>query len=926
MKHFTSPGDKIGIFYSDNAPELVSAMKVLQWRHVISKDYISKTNAVAERLVRSVLEGTRVNLLQSGLHHQYWPHAARHWCFMSNVIQVGEEATPWKIRFGENFKGPKIPFGCQIDYGTGPRKRPKPDLKYEPTSKPGIFLGYVVHPGFDFRTEFIVASLKEIRLASFDEKVNVVMKILFAARMARFDLLRAVQGLAARVTKWSTECDKALHRLICYIHSTLDVKLRAFIGDSIANCKLWCFADADHAGEYDNRSTSGCFLVLIGPNSYFPLTAFSKKQTSVSMSSTEAEVVAVAANITLRAVGLPSSGLWAYLQNAGGDESIPGGLPTSEIECNATVKGDKWIYDPSRRILIIEHSKPRQPLFDPKSDKTSPIDTRNLGSARTSIRIVKGKVDFIQDNWRKRGEYPVSDEWIGISCFRVYGPYESDPQIESDEVREALTDYDFVGNERSGDMLLNLVPPQSIRGVFVEDNQATIRILENGKSPTSRHTDKTQRENLSWLEEQFKRKWYKMVHCPSILQAADIMTKPFTNSEKWKFATALLSHVRVDDKGKTTEPRSPTAPPQTSQAASATRDDSTGEPGAGLKPSRLIVEVCCSPDSKLSDCSRPSSKGCVVYQFTEDYSLLSEENRAEIARKVNQFPKSKKVLFWLSLPCTGGTTWSYVNLKHPTAKMKVLKEVRKFWKLRVATCKFIDLIERDFDIAMEWPTGCRYWKSRKIRKFLEAHLMEKYNFHGCMLGTKNHDGIAIKKPWTVATSIPEIGHSLVKYQCDGLHEHVAGRGIDLKATELYTWDFVDIVHAALQQSTGVSKLALPCVRFHPVMSLAIPNYLPASQSDADKVVAEIVGQTRVEAYEVTKYWEKRLIDLRLGALATAFEDSSEGVEMLGGSQQPIPDLIETTITTDTDPTFYSYPEIRNIFRSVPPYYFGVAES
>ena len=417
-----------------------------------------------------------------------------------------------------------------------------------------------------------------------------------------------------------------------------------------------------------------------------------------------------------------------------------------------------------------------------------------------------------------------------------------------------------------------------------------------------------------------------MVHCPSILQAADIMTKPFTNSEKWKFATALLSHVRVDDKGKTIEPNPPIAPSQTSQAASATRDDSTGEPGAGLKPSRLIVEVCCSPDSKLSDCSRQASKGCVVYQFTEDYNRLSEENRAELAHKVNQFPRSKKVLFWLSLPCTGGTTWSYVNMKHPTAKMKVLKEVRKFWKLWEATCNFIDLIEREFDIAMEWPTGCRYWKSRKVRRFLETHMMEKYNFHGCMLGTKNHDGIAIKKPWTVATSIPEIGHCLVKYQCDGQHEHVAGRGIDLKATELYTWDFVDNVHAALQQSTGISRFALPCVRFHPVMSLAIPNYLPASQSDAEKVVAEIVGQTRIEAYEVTKYWEKRLIDLRLGALATAFEDSTEGVEMLGGSQQPVPDLIETTITTDADHTFYSYPEIRNIFRSVPPYYFGVAQS
>ena len=88
------------------------------------------------------------------------------------------------------------------------------------------------------------------------------------------------------MTKWSVDCDKALGWLIC-----LDIKLKAFIGDPFSKCKLWCFADADHAGEYDNRSTTGCFLTVVGPNTYFPLTAFSKKQTSVSMSSTESEVV-----------------------------------------------------------------------------------------------------------------------------------------------------------------------------------------------------------------------------------------------------------------------------------------------------------------------------------------------------------------------------------------------------------------------------------------------------------------------------------------------------------------------------------------------------------------------------------------------------------------------------------------------------------
>lgn len=128
-------------------------------------------------------------------------------------------------------------------------------------------------------------------------------------------LMRATQGLASRVTKWSTECDTALHRLMCY--STVALKMTGFVGDPVDKCNLWLFADSDHAGEHDNRSTSRCLLALVGPKSYFPLTAFSKKQTSTAMSSTEAEVTA--ANLALRAVGLPSSCLWFVLRNAGGD-------------------------------------------------------------------------------------------------------------------------------------------------------------------------------------------------------------------------------------------------------------------------------------------------------------------------------------------------------------------------------------------------------------------------------------------------------------------------------------------------------------------------------------------------------------------------------------------------------------------------------
>ena len=254
---------------------------------------------------------------------------------------------------------------------------------------------YVTLAGRDAKPLKIVSTpFHEERIARpiQDEKENkgvlapiaarVLMKILFAARMARFDLLRAVQRLAARVTKWSTDCDKALYRLICYIHSTLDLKLQSFIGDKITECKLWCFADADHAGEYDNRSTSGCILILVGPNTYFPLTAFSKKQTSVSMSSTEAEVVS--ANVSLRAVGLPSSGLWAYLQNAGGVKSTPGGLPDHDIDTKQNENDDYWLFERSRRVLSRIHNKKRCHLYIPEFENC-PIPEKRLGTSRTTI-------------------------------------------------------------------------------------------------------------------------------------------------------------------------------------------------------------------------------------------------------------------------------------------------------------------------------------------------------------------------------------------------------------------------------------------------------------------------------------------------------------------------------------------------------------
>ena len=96
---------------------------------------------------------------------------------------------------------------------------------------------------------------------------------------------------------------------MCYVHSTYKHRLVGFVGDKPCNMQPHLFADADFAGDPETqRSTSGLHLALRGPATCFPLTGASKRQTCVSHSTPEAEIVA--ADFALRTSGLPALQLW----------------------------------------------------------------------------------------------------------------------------------------------------------------------------------------------------------------------------------------------------------------------------------------------------------------------------------------------------------------------------------------------------------------------------------------------------------------------------------------------------------------------------------------------------------------------------------------------------------------------------------------
>ena len=80
--------------------------KKFRIRHNTSRPYTDESQSVVEREIRTILEGTRANLTQSGLSETLWPYAAQHHAMALSLSKRSDTGhIPWTERFGENFSG-----------------------------------------------------------------------------------------------------------------------------------------------------------------------------------------------------------------------------------------------------------------------------------------------------------------------------------------------------------------------------------------------------------------------------------------------------------------------------------------------------------------------------------------------------------------------------------------------------------------------------------------------------------------------------------------------------------------------------------------------------------------------------------------------------------------------------------------------------
>ena len=132
--------------WTDGSGELSSAANFLRIPHGIATPARPQTNGAAERLVRSVMEGSRSLLVEAGLPPSFWPFAMRHYCFLKNIDVVdGDSAWNKRHRKG-HFTGPVYHFGQQVSFMPVAFKTDHLP-KAAPKMIPGVILGYKLNPG-----------------------------------------------------------------------------------------------------------------------------------------------------------------------------------------------------------------------------------------------------------------------------------------------------------------------------------------------------------------------------------------------------------------------------------------------------------------------------------------------------------------------------------------------------------------------------------------------------------------------------------------------------------------------------------------------------------------------------------------------------------------------------------------------------------
>ena len=221
---------------------------------------------------------------------------------------------------------------------------------------------------------------------------EIVLKCLYLARIGRPDILWSVNKLARSLTKWTKACDKHLNRLISYIHHTCEYRQYCHVGNTAEQCRLGLFQDCDFAGDLeDSKSTSGGTLCIFGSHTFVPTSWMCKKQTAVSHSSTESEIISLDAGLRLNSI--PALDLWDLIV------AVLGNTTQKHTEQGDLLKNEHEVRSPPHTIYKRKQSQrvTLDWLFD-RINLDSKIQIKYIDS-KNQLADILTEGNFTRDEW-----------------------------------------------------------------------------------------------------------------------------------------------------------------------------------------------------------------------------------------------------------------------------------------------------------------------------------------------------------------------------------------------------------------------------------------------------------------------------------------------------------------------------------------------
>ena len=161
------------------------------------------------------------------------------------------------------------------------------------------------------------------------------------------------------------------------------------MGNTAQQCRLGIFQDSDFAGDPEDSKIN----IIFGSYTFVPISWMCKTQTSVSHSSTEAEIISLDAG--LRIGGMPALDLWDLVTEV--FHSSPNRLKKS--------KGEE--YRETRRVKPHQTSTPKtKPRFQPQHDNFDLNNVYHFGLSHFHPRQCED-LESTPQWWLTRWERPL---------------------------------------------------------------------------------------------------------------------------------------------------------------------------------------------------------------------------------------------------------------------------------------------------------------------------------------------------------------------------------------------------------------------------------------------------------------------------------------------------------------------------------------